>query len=143
MQPKMKPVAAKVGTSAPTHFDPGNIESFSLRIGEPLKPSRLLAAIDAVQGQYGDALLRLKGILQLEGESQPVVIHGVHGQLYPLTTLGDWPEGKAQSRLVFIVRAAAKEPIEALFREVLARPEPSLQEQLQAMFNPTEQGTDQ
>ncbi|MGL4277157.1 MAG: GTP-binding protein, partial [Morganella morganii] len=30
---------------------------------------------------FGDALLRLKGILQLEGESQPVVIHGVHGQL--------------------------------------------------------------
>ncbi len=100
MQPKMKPFAAKVGTAAPTHFEHGNIESFSLRIGEPLKPSRLLAAIDAVQGQYGDALLRLKGILQLEGESQPVVIHGVHGQLYPLQALGEWPEGKAQSRLV-------------------------------------------
>ena len=37
------------------------------------EPPRLLAAIDGVQGQYGDALLRHKGILQLEGESQPVI----------------------------------------------------------------------
>ena len=114
-----------------------------LRPGPPLHPARPIAPVEAVQAQFGDSLLRLKGILQLEGESQPLVIHGVHGQLYPLTTLGDWPEGKAQTRLVFIVRAAAKEPIEALFREVLAQPEASLEQQLQAMFNPTEQGTDQ
>ncbi|MGL4468726.1 MAG: CobW family GTP-binding protein [Aeromonas hydrophila] len=134
MQPKMKPFAAKVGTAAPTHFEHGNIESFSLRIGEPLKPSRLLAAIDAVQAQYGDALLRLKGILQLEGESQPVVIHGVHGQLYPLQALGEWPEGKAQSRLVFIVKSQDKEGIERLFLDTLKAPEPSLEEQLRAML---------
>lgn len=134
MQPKMQPFAAKVGTAAPTHFEHGNIESFSLRIGEPLKPSRLLAAIDAVQAQYGDALLRLKGILQLEGESQPVVIHGVHGQLYPLQALGEWPEGKAQSRLVFIVKSQDKAGIERLFMETLRAPEPSLEEQLRAML---------
>lgn len=134
MQPKMQPFAAKVGAAAPTHFDHGNIESFSLRIGEPLKPSRLLAAIDAVQAQYGDALLRLKGILQLEGESQPVVIHGVHGQLYPLQTLLDWPEGRAQSRLVFIVRRADKAAIEALFLATLKAPEPSLEQRLKAML---------
>jgi G3E family GTPase len=134
MQAKMKPFAAKVGTAAPTHFEHGNIESFSLRIGEPLKPSRLLAAIDAVQVQYGDALLRLKGILQLEGESQPVVIHGVHGQLYPLQALGDWPEGKAQSRLVFIVKSQDKAGIERLFLDTLKAPEPSLEEQLRAML---------
>ncbi|WP_172954920.1 CobW family GTP-binding protein [Aeromonas sobria] len=140
MQPKMQPFAAKVGTAAPTHFEHGrafahnNIESFSLRIGEPLKPSRLLAAIDAVQAQYGDALLRLKGILQLEGESQPVVIHGVHGQLYPLQALGDWPEGKAQSRLVFIVKSQDKAGIEQLFMATLKAPEPTLEDRLKAML---------
>ncbi len=134
MQPKMTPFAAKVGTAAPTHVAHGNIESFSLRIGEPLKPSRLLAAIDAVQAQYGDALLRLKGILQLEGESQPVVIHGVHGQLYPLQSLGEWPEGKAQSRLVFIVKSQDREGIERLFLDTLRAPEPSLEERLKAML---------
>lgn len=71
MQPKMQPFAAKVGTAAPTHFEHGNIESFSLRIGEPLKPSRLLAAIDAVQAQYGDALLRLKGSCSWRERASP------------------------------------------------------------------------
>ncbi|MFM5879428.1 GTP-binding protein [Aeromonas sanarellii] len=140
MQPQMTPFAARVGTAAPTHFAHGgsfahnNIESFSLRIGEPLRAARLLAAIDAVQAQYGDALLRLKGILQLEGESQPVVIHGVHGQLYPLQTLGEWPEGKAQSRLVFIVKSQDREGIERLFLDTLRAPEPSLEAQLRAML---------
>ncbi|MNQ55164.1 putative GTP-binding protein YjiA [compost metagenome] len=134
LQPRMTPAAARVGTATPTHFEHGNIESFSLRIGEPLKPSRLLAAIDAVQAQYGDALLRLKGILLLEGESQPVVIHGVHGQLYPLQTLGEWPEGRAQSRLVFIVKSRDKAGIETLFLETLKAPEPTLEEQLRAML---------
>ncbi len=142
----LRPVATAttaIGAQPTVPNSHADVASFSLRFGTPLQPARLIAAVEAVQAQFGDSLLRLKGILQLEGESQPLVIHGVHGQLYPLTTLGDWPEGKAQSRLVFIVRAAAKEPIEALFREVLAQPEPSLEQQLQAMFNPTEQGTDQ
>jgi G3E family GTPase len=142
----LRPVTAApttVGAQPTQPSSHADVASFSLRFGSPLQPARLIAAVEAVQAQFGDSLLRLKGILQLEGESQPLVIHGVHGQLYPLTTLGDWPEGKAQSRLVFIVRAAAKEPIEVLFQEVLASPEPSIEEQLHAMFNPTEQGTDQ
>ena len=44
-----------------------------------------------------------------------MVIHGVHGQLYPLQALGEWPEGKAQSRLVFIVKSQDKAGIARLF----------------------------
>ena len=107
------------------------IEGF---LPKTMSETEAAAAIDAVQAQYGDALLRLKGILQLEGESQPVVIHGVHGQLYPLQALGEWPEGKAQSRLVFIVKSQDKAGIERLFLDTLKAPEPSLEEQLRAML---------
>ena len=142
----MRPVAtgsSPIGAQSGPVSAHSDIVSFSLRIGQPIAAARLLAAVEAIQAHFGDSLLRLKGILQLVGESQPLVIHGVHGQLYPLTTLGDWPEGKAETRLVFIVRAAVREPLEALFRDVLAAPEPSLEERLYAMFNPNEQGTDQ
>ena len=44
---------------------------------------------------------------------------------------------------MFIVRVAAKEPIEQLFLQILAQPEPTLEQQFQALFNPTAQGTDQ
>ncbi|MGL5286306.1 GTPase, G3E family [Aeromonas sp. RU39B] len=134
MKPRLAPLVAQVGATTPTHFEHTDVESFSLRIGEPIKASRLLAAIEAIQEQYGDALLRLKGILQLEGESLPVVIHGVHGQLYPLQSLGDWPEGRAQSKLVFIVRRSERAGIEALFTTTLQAPEPSLEERMRAML---------
>lgn len=143
MASPLRPLSAEnshIGSRSQPNLNHTDIESFSLRFGQPLNPGRLIAAVEAVQAQYGDSLLRLKGILQLEGESQPLVIHGVHGQLYPLTTLGDWPEGKAQSRLVFIVRAAAREPIAQLFQEALSQPEPSLEEQLRAMFDPETSG---
>ncbi|QFI53664.1 GTP-binding protein [Aeromonas simiae] len=127
-----QPHKMPVGAAGVPPFQHADVESFSLRIGEPLKAGRLLAAIDAVQARFGDAMLRLKGILQLEGESQPVVIHGVHGQLYPLQTLGDWPEGRAQSRLVFIVRGSDRAAIESLFLQTLSSPEPTLEERLRA-----------
>lgn len=136
-------VAHLAGISAAPAQPHTDVVSFTLRFGQPLLPSRLIAAVEAVQAQFGDSLLRIKGILQLEGESQPLVIHGVHSQIYPLTTLGDWPEGKAESRLVFIVRASVKESVEQLFTEILARPEPSLTDYLTTLFNPEDQGTDQ
>jgi hypothetical protein len=48
--------------------------------------------------------------------------------------LGDWPEGKAQSRLVFIVKSQDKAGIERLFLDTLKAPEPSLEERLRAML---------
>ncbi|MGL5949203.1 MAG: CobW family GTP-binding protein [Aeromonas sp.] len=122
--------------AAPAPLAHAAIESFSLRYGEPLAAEQLLHAIDTVQARFGTAILRLKGILQLVGESQPVVIHGVHGQLYPLQTLADWPEGRAQSRLVFIVKAPERAAIEALFHAALSGQVPplSLMDQLNAQL---------
>ena len=130
------PSQQAIGAQAAHPSSHADVASFTLRFGAPLQAARVIAAVEAVQANYGDSLLRLKGILQLEGESQPLVIHGVHGQLYPLTSLGEWPEGKAQTTLVFIVRAAAREQIAALFEEALSRPEPTLAEQLYMHFNP-------
>lgn len=142
----LRPASVETGRAAlrqpPAASLHSDITSFSLRIGPPLPAGRLLAAVEAIQAHFGDALLRLKGIVQLEGESQPLVLHGVHGQLYPLTRLGDWPEGKAESRLVFIVRDAVREPLEALFRDVLNAAEPSMEQRLRAMFEADDQGSD-
>ena len=86
-----------------------------------------------MQAQYGDALLRLKGILQLEGEPAG----GDPRRPWPALSAagaGEWPEGKAQSRLVFIVKSQDKAGIERLFLDTLKAPEPSLEEQLRAML---------
>ena len=48
--------------------------------------------------------LRVKGIVNVEGEDNPRVIHGVQHIFFPTTTLERWPDDKRETQLVFIVR---------------------------------------
>ena len=53
----------------------------------------------------GASILRLKAILNLQGEDRPVVLHGVQHVFHPPERLAAWPAGHdRQSRLVFILR---------------------------------------
>lgn len=54
--------------------------------------------------QYGENILRIKGILNLEDSDLPVLIHGVQHCLYPPEHLESWPWDDKYTRLVFIVR---------------------------------------
>lgn len=102
-----------------------NIESFAILRAEPISSLTLLAAINMVQQQYGDSILRLKGIIDIEGRDKPVIIHGVQGQLYPVAELDEWPEGDHVSKLVFIVRATVLEQIRHIFTQALDHPDES------------------
>ncbi|WP_196801338.1 GTP-binding protein [Bordetella sp. FB-8] len=73
----------------------------SRRMARPV----FLAGIDALQARYGEALLRVKGVVQFAGEAEPCAVHGVHRQLYPLEPLPQADGLDAPpSRLVFILR---------------------------------------
>jgi len=52
----------------------------------------------------GEQLLRIKGIVDVEGEDKPRVIHGVQHMFFPATTLARWPDERRETKLVFIVR---------------------------------------
>ena len=52
----------------------------------------------------GPDILRVKGILNLEGEARPVVIHGVQHIFHPPVVLDAWPSEDRRTRLVFITR---------------------------------------
>jgi G3E family GTPase len=52
----------------------------------------------------GPDILRVKGILNLEGETQPVVIHGVQHIFHPPVRLDEWPSEDRRTRMVFITR---------------------------------------
>lgn len=96
-----------------------DIETFSMEFETPLNSDRLMDALEAVQMQFGDALLRMKGIVNIEENDRPIVVHGVYGQIYPLSYLDKWPEGKQISKIVFIVRATVRKQIELLFKDIL------------------------
>jgi G3E family GTPase len=65
----------------------------------------------------GDDLLRVKGILNLLGESAPVAIHGVHHIFHPPVLLDAWPDSDHRSRIVFITRGIDPGELEASFLE--------------------------
>lgn len=82
-----------------------------LDLPKPITRSAFLAGMDALMARHGDALLRVKGLVGFSGESAPCAVHGVHRQLYPLEPLEKWPDGVAQSGLVFILRGEAPEAL--------------------------------
>jgi G3E family GTPase len=71
---------------------------------EPVPWPGLAAAMEMLLSFRGTDMLRVKGILNLEGQTQPVVLHAVQTVLYPLTKLDAWPDNDHRTRLVFITR---------------------------------------
>lgn len=61
---------------------------------------------------HGDKLLRVKGLLNVQGVATPVVINGVQHLVHPPVHLARWPDLDRRSRIVFIVRGLAQSAIE-------------------------------
>ena len=70
---------------------------------------------DMITASLGADLLRMKGIINIEGEERPAVIHGVQHIFHPVQWLENWPENDKRTKLVFITRNIKKEQIEEFF----------------------------
>ena len=93
----------------PDRHDPNRhdarIHAFCLTFDEPLPWDGISAWLEVLTMTRGENVLRIKGILNLEGEDRPVAIHGVQHLFHPPARLAAWPEGDdRRSRLVFILR---------------------------------------
>ncbi|MBI3198810.1 MAG: GTP-binding protein [Rhodospirillales bacterium] len=96
-----------------------HIGSFCLTFEEPLDWDRFNRWLMAVRASWGDRLLRVKGVLDVVGESQPLVIHGVHRTFHPPTLLARWPDAERRSRLVFITRDLDRESVEESWKQMM------------------------
>ncbi len=98
--------ASALGGAAVTSPDAhdSRIRAFSVVLDTPLDRYGLHAALSMLTSFRADNLLRFKAIVNLQGESQPVVLHGVQHVLYPEVKLEAWPDDDQRSRFVFIVR---------------------------------------
>ena len=97
-----------------------DIHAFCLSSDQPLSWEALSKWLGRLRHGAGDDLLRVKGILNLIGESAPVVIHGVHHIFHPPVLLDAWPDSDHRSRIVFIVRRMERSELEASFLEQVA-----------------------
>jgi G3E family GTPase len=103
IQPTRLGLSNKATPHSPSRHD-ASISSISVQYDEPVDWYQLVDVIEMLQSMRGDQLLRIKGIVNVKGESLPRVIHAVQHTLYPATTLAAWPDDDHSTRLVFIVK---------------------------------------
>ena len=72
--------------------------------------------LELLTSQMGQDLLRIKGILNVRGENNPAVIHGVQHIFHPVEWLDVWPDNDRRNRLIFITRDIKKSHIEEFFK---------------------------
>ncbi|MBQ3883696.1 MAG: GTP-binding protein, partial [Succinivibrio sp.] len=113
-----------------------------MEFDEPIEALALLSGISTVQEQYGDSILRIKGIIDLKDQEKPIVIQGVQGNLYPLSELHSWPNGERRSQLVFICRASVMEQIEHMFKQIMENPDSAAISYYQQMIDGIERADD-
>ncbi len=80
------------------------IGSVVLRHDKPVSWSALQTWLDSVLSLRGDAVLRLKGIVWLEGQGRPIVLQGVHHVLHPPVYLDRATQPEGATRIVLITR---------------------------------------
>jgi G3E family GTPase len=95
-------LGAKPAAAADSHDR--RIHAFSVVIDKPIPRFGLHAALDMLVSFRSEYLLRFKAIVNVQGEPQPSVLHGVQHVLYPEVKLDAWPDDDHRSRFVFIVR---------------------------------------
>jgi len=86
---------------AHTHSD---IRAFALVFDAPLDWTLFGIWLTMLLNRHGQRVLRVKGILNIDGSATPVAIHGVQHLVHPPVHLRAWLNSSRQSRLVFIVK---------------------------------------
>jgi G3E family GTPase len=82
-------------------------------LDQPLDWTPLALWLELLIASRGEHILRIKGILNLQGQDRPVAIHAVRHLMHPPAKLTAWPEGDPRtSRLVFITSDLSRAVIE-------------------------------
>jgi G3E family GTPase len=96
------------------------IRALCLRFDTPLPWEGLASYLEMMAMTQGQHMLRMKGILNLQGEAGPVVMHGVQHSFHPPQRLAEWPAGDDRSsRLVFVLRDLEPRVVEEGLRAFL------------------------
>ena len=87
------------------------IQAFAVRHEAPVTGAGLAAWLNLMATLKGANLLRVKGLVNVEGN--PVAVHVVQSVIHEPLTLESWPSADRGTRIVFITRGMPREDIEA------------------------------
>lgn len=111
---------AKSGQGGVTAHSAG-ITSYSMVIDEVIDWPAFSIWLTALLNRHGHRILRFKGLLDLEGETAPVAIHGVRHRMYPPEHLPESAPYRAGSELVFITEGIPGDELSASLLRFLRR----------------------
>lgn len=80
------------------------IRAFCLVREQPLDWDRFVNWVEMLTTLHGANLLRVKGILNIEGGDRPIAIHGVQHLFHPPAELPSWQSEDRRSKIVVIAR---------------------------------------
>lgn len=81
-----------------------HIKAVCLTVEEPIPASAFDTWLGLLLGMKGPDILRVKGIVNIEGFDGPLVIHGVQHVFHPPLQMKKWPGRDRRTRIVFITR---------------------------------------
>ncbi len=80
------------------------IRAFSVYFDAPVSWAGYASWVDLMREFQGEKLLRVKGLVAIEGSARPYLVQGVQHVFSPPVRLAAWPTEDRRSCLVFIVR---------------------------------------
>ena len=136
LNPRAEIVAARNGVLDPRHLTESGqaadrqflaevahsegIASFVLNEDRPLAWDTFSRFMETLIALRGADLLRVKGLLNIEGCGGPIVVQFVQHLAHPPTELVAWPDEDRRSRVVFIARSLNEKAVRNLFDAVRA-----------------------
>ena len=97
-----------------------DIQALSLTRVAPLPWARVREWLQSLASLRGADIIRLKGVLNIEGCDRPVAINGVQSSLYPPKKLSGWAGQDKVSNIVLIGRNIPKQGVEQALDNILA-----------------------
>lgn len=99
---------ARWGGEQSSHHHVDAVATFGFETHATLSWATFSQFLQQLNSLTGSDLLRVKGLIEIEGQPRPVVIHGVQQLIHSPTLLERWPDER-RTRIVFIVRNAILE----------------------------------
>lgn len=94
-----------------------NYQTIAMSFDKPLNRFTVIHAFDVINSQFGESIIRLKGIFDFN-DGYPFIIHGVQGECYPITNQIEW-EDKPFSQMVVIVSPRIAEQVELMLKQMI------------------------
>jgi len=121
---RLSPITPTAPQPLSTSTHTQDITTASIILEDPVSDAVFDRWLDTLIALKGPDILRVKGIVFLEGMDTPFVFHGVQHIFDPPVKLKEWPKDDHRSRIVVIARNLSEPELQRSFDMLRAHPQP-------------------